>query len=290
MRKQILIRTLLGSGNLDFSIECLSSFLTNSYDDLRLEIFEDGSLKTEEILRLESSLKKTTVITRKSREERVLQALSGYPKCLEFRASNVMTFKLFDTMLQDKEKFIYLDTDVFFLQKFILPDLASFPIFMQDNQVAFSFNPIDFLKVKINVMAKFNAGFYYFPLEQFDLHFIESTLNAVYPKQMLSHVWAEQTMWAFLAARTTSKTHYLHPKQVVISSHDLVPNKDLIAVHLVSAARHQFVNVKSYAKDLEGNETFTPILLTEGTYLSKTGFIQNRLVTKFKSGLRRLKQ
>ena len=59
MSKEILCRTLLGTKNLEFSLECLQSFIGNSYNKIRLEIFDDGSMQPSDIQKIETLLNLT---------------------------------------------------------------------------------------------------------------------------------------------------------------------------------------------------------------------------------------
>lgn len=247
MKRSITCRTLLGSGNMDFSIECLKSMLDNSYDNIRLQIFEDGSLQPDDIQKLESSLPDSTVVTRKSREESVMQQLADYPYCRQLRESNVFGFKLFDTMLYDDAEFFYLDTDIYFLKPFAFPQFGPNPVFMRDAINGYYFKQHQFLKISAPVMPLINAGFYYFPRRLFKLSIVENLLEKYFTPENMSHMWAEQTLWAFLGAEVKD-AYYFNPQQVVLAKHRLKLNDKTIAVHLVSIARRNFEAVKSLAK------------------------------------------
>jgi hypothetical protein len=289
MKRNITCRTLLGSGNLDFSIECLKSLLDNSYDNISLQIFEDGSLQDSDIKKIESSLPNSAVITRKSREKRVIEQLSDYPYCRQLRENNVFGFKLFDTMLYDDVDFFYLDTDIYFLQQFILPDFGQSPVFMRDNINGYYFKKRQFLKIDAPVMPLVNAGFYYFPYKLYKLSSIENILKKYYSPANMSHMWAEQTLWAFLGAEV-KEVYYFSPQQVILAKHKLPLDNESIAVHLVSIARRNFGAVKSLSqKNNQPSGDFKKIKLEKiNTTLSNTSFAFGWIKQKIAGVKRRL--
>ncbi|RYY06002.1 MAG: hypothetical protein EOP43_07540, partial [Sphingobacteriaceae bacterium] len=173
MAKQIHCKTLLGHNNLDFSIECLQSFLHHSADDILLEIFEDGSITDEDEAKLLSELKNSVIIKKAAREAKIELLLADYPACRAYRNSTNFAQKLFDITLHDDADMLYIDSDIYFLKKFKLPQLDEMPVFMFDNQNAYSFSPLDLMKMNISVFPNVNTGLFYFPKNLFDLNFIE---------------------------------------------------------------------------------------------------------------------
>jgi len=287
-KRNIICRTLLGTKNLDFSLECLNSFIQNSYDLIRLEIFEDGTMEDSHIKRIESFLENTVVITKKSREAKILDKLSNYPQCLNFRKHNVFAYKLLDTMLYDNNDFFYIDTDIFIIKKFILPDFDVYPIFMKDLQNGYFFEPALFFKIDSPILPYVNAGFSYFPNSLFNLTLVESLFKKHFTTATINHAWAEQTMWAFLAAEC-EKTYYFNSEQVVLATNNMVINKKAIAIHLVTGTRFHLDSLRALSDSFSKNTGYDKIetqLITSN--LSNFEFTFSWLKTKLASINRRL--
>lgn len=237
-------KTLLGHDNLDFSITCLRSFIDNAEQEIHLQIFEDGTLTNDDKKHLTSALPKSIVVDKHLREKTVVEKLSNYPKCLYYRSTSNYSQKLFDLALFDDEDIFYIDSDIFFIKKFRLPEFDQDPAFMEDTQNAYSFQPLDFWQLKYPIFPYVNSGFFYFPKKLYNLNYIEELLNdVVIFKGVTKKIsWLEQTLWAYLATKT-GKLNYFNDQQIVMAQQILKPtisnntNKEVIAVHLVFTLR-----------------------------------------------------
>lgn len=234
MVKPVHCKTLLGHNNLDFSIECLNSFLKHSDNEIYLQIFEDGSITDADEEKLLSSLNNSVVIRKKGRDEKLGPILANYPACKNYRDSTNFAQKLFDIMLYDDQDVLYIDSDIYFLKKFALPELDEMPVFMLDSQNAYSFTPVDLLKINIPVFPNVNTGLFYFPKHLFKLDFIEALLNdpVVIRSFKKNPNWSEQTIWSFMAAKSRSIS-YFDCRQIVMADFALKTDADTIAIHLV---------------------------------------------------------
>ncbi|MVN20178.1 hypothetical protein [Mucilaginibacter arboris] len=281
MVKPIHCKTLLGHNNLDFSIECLQSFLKHSCDEICLEIFEDGSITPADEERLLSSLKNSVVIRKGERDRKLQTMLADYPACNHYRNSTNYAQKLFDIMLYDNQDVLYIDSDIYFLKKFVLPELDETPVFMYDNQNAYSFTPIDLLKIKIPVFPNVNSGIFYFPHNLFNLSFIEQLINdAVISKGIKKGIpWLEQTIWSFLAAKS-KRISYFNPNQVIMADFALKTDADTVAVHLVYYFRTHIKQLRLMPAD--GNTCSAIALKAQTSYLNKVDFAIEKFNRKIK--------
>lgn len=261
MKNIVYCKTLLGSKNLDFSIACLSSFVTNSYDEIRLKIFEDGSLTKADSERLLSVFETSEIIWRKDREPIILEKLSKYPNCFNYRKSSIYAHKLFDVALLDSEDVFFIDSDVFFISKFKLPEFNGDPIFMKDKRNAYSFGAKEFLAINDPIYPKFNSGLFYFPQKAFNLNLLDKLLG---DPNVTSHntrkVWLEQTLWAFCAA-LTEKLYYFDPSQVILARKETEVSDKTIAIHFVSTFRAQFDKFKDV--NVDRNSSFKEMTLAK---------------------------
>lgn len=281
MAKKIHCKTLLGHAGLDFSIECLQSFLHHAADEILLEIFEDGSITDEDEAKLLSNLKSSIVIRKAERDARLKPLLAAYPACKAYRDSTNYAQKIFDVMLFDDRDVFYIDSDIYFLKRFALPMMDEMPIFMVDTQNAYSLTPLDLLKINIPLFPQVNSGIFYFPQNLFKLEFVEQLLNdEIINKGIKKGIpWLEQTIWSFLAAKSRSIS-YFDCKQVVMADFVLKNDADTVAVHLVYYFR-------TYIKRLRllppNTETVTEInLKMSSAYLKKMDFAVEKIIRKLK--------
>ncbi|RYY06853.1 MAG: hypothetical protein EOP43_05035 [Sphingobacteriaceae bacterium] len=282
MAKPIRCKTLLGHNNLDFSIECLQSFLHHSCDEIHLQIFEDGSITAEDEKKLLSSLINSVVIKKQERDLQLEPVLANYPACKQYRNSTNFALKLFDIMLYDDQDLLYIDSDIYFLKKFVLPKLDEMPVFMFDTQNAYSFTPIDLLKINIPVFPNVNTGLFYFPKNLFSLDFIEALLNdKVINKSFNNYMnWSEQTIWSFLAAKSRSVS-YFDCNQVVMADFALKTDPEIVAIHLVYYFRTHIKQLR-LLPTADENPCAIININVHSAYLNKMDFAIEKLVRRIK--------
>lgn len=282
MAKQIYCKTLLGHQNLEFSIECLQSFLHHSCDEILLEIFEDGSITDEDEAKLLSGLKNSVVIRKTARDAKLEPMLANYPACRHYRNSTNYAQKIFDVMLFDAHDVFYIDSDIYFLKKFVLPKMEEMPVFMWDTQNAYSFTPVDLLKINIPIFPNVNTGIFYFPKHLFKMDFLEQLLNdAVINKGIKKGIpWLEQTIWSFLAAKSRSIS-YFDCKQVIMAGFALKTDADTIAIHLVYYFRTHIKQLR-LLPPADEDVCSSINLKLQGTYLKKVDFAVEKLLRKVK--------
>ncbi|RYE33300.1 MAG: hypothetical protein EOP42_08455 [Sphingobacteriaceae bacterium] len=282
MAKQVHCKTLLGHNNLDFSIECLQSFLHHSCDDILLEIFEDGSITAADEAKLLSSLKNSVIIRKTERDKKLDLLLADYPACRAYRNSTNFAQKLFDITLHDDNDVLYIDSDIYFLKRFKLPPLDEMPVFMFDNQNAYSFSPLDLMKMNISVFPNVNTGFFYFPKNLFDLNFIEQLLEDEVINQSFKRLmnWSEQTIWSLLAAKSRSIS-FFNCKQVIMADFALHTDENTVAIHLVYYFRTHIKQLR-LLPPADVNDCAVLTTNVRSTYLKKIDFAIEKLIRKIK--------
>ncbi|MGI4751052.1 MAG: hypothetical protein ACRYFB_10475 [Janthinobacterium lividum] len=282
MVKQIHCKTLLGHQNLEFSIECLQSFLQHSCDEILLEIFEDGSITDEDEAKLLFSLKNSVVIRKIARDAKLEPMLANYPACRHYRNSTNYAQKIFDVMLFDERDVFYIDSDIYFLKKFVLPKMEEMPVFMVDTQNAYSLTPLDLLKINIPIFPTVNTGIFYFPKNLFKLDFVEQLLNdSVINKGVAKGIpWLEQTIWSFLAAKSRSIS-YFDCKQVVMADFALKTDADTVGIHLVYYFRTHIKQLRLLPPAV-GDACAVISLKVHSSYLKKMDFAVEKLIRKMK--------
>ena len=287
MLKPIHCKTLLGRDNLDFSIECLQSFIHHCADEIHLQIFEDGTITDADEQKLLSALKNSTVVKKADRDRKLEPILTNFPACKNYRNSTNYAQKIFDMMLYDNHDVLYIDSDIYFLKKFALPKLDEMPVFMADVQNAYSFTPVDLMKINIPLFPNVNSGIFYFPQNLFSLAFVEALLtDAVISKGVTKKIrWLEQTIWSFLAARSRSISYFGH-KQVVMADFKLKTDPDTIAIHLIYYFRTHIKQLRLMKPT--DDETCSPISLNIQTaYLDKMDYTLEKFTRKMKRVFKR---
>ena len=273
----ITLRTLLGKNNLDFSLTCLKTCIDNCTQETTLEVFEDGSLTDETITQIQRRRPQAVVKKKIERDSVMHGILKSYPLCNAFRNANVFGFKLFDTILYEPKPFFYLDSDIIFYRKFIFPERIQHPVFMMDAESAYCFNKKQIYVNRQQLLPKINAGFYYFPSKDYDLQLTETLIQTHYHKNIYGHSWAEQTLFAFIAAKNNAA--YFNPKQVLMASPIIKPGKDIIAIHYSKPYRSKITKTGRKIQSLQLAQNPVEITLVPA---KKNLRFFNYLVEKYK--------
>lgn len=285
MSKIYKYKTLLGHNGLDFSITCLQSFVNNAEQEIHLQIFEDGSITLEDQEKLLAAIPNCIVINKKEREKVVNQKLQKFPNCINYRNNSNYAQKLFDVMLYENEDVLFIDSDIFFIKKFRLPDFGIEPVFMADTHNAYSLKPLEIFSVKYPIYPCINSGFFYFPNEMFDLNFIEELLNNKIIHLGLTRKisWLEQTIWAFLSAKVKNVCYFDYDQVVMAQEVIGKPIEErLIAVHLVFALRgYAFDNVKMFTPATDADFTDIKLIFIDN-YLSNAEYVIEKIKRKWK--------
>jgi hypothetical protein len=285
MIREIRCKTLLGHKGLEFSIACLQSFVNRSYDNIKLQIFEDGTLTAEDEIKLIAAFDDVIVVKRSERDEYINRKLANHPRCLEYRNSTVYAHKIFDVMLFDEEDLFFIDSDIWFLKNFTLPDFNNTPAFIEDKQSAYSLKPLEFLQLKTPLFPFVNTGFIYFPSALFNLDLVEKLLQdpIILKGKRRGIPWLEQTMWSFLAAQK-KEVNYFDRDQVMMAKKELGLTDQTIAIHLVSSYRYHYDELRKLNQ--ADTEMHYPVRLkTVSTYLKKIDFAVEKIVIKLKRHL-----
>jgi hypothetical protein len=223
------------------AINCLGSLLAQSAEPLSLVFHDDGSLSGDDRTRLQSELAHIEVLNGSESSERAFELLKSHPVCREFRATNVLSRKLFDTVLfHDDPEIAYCDTDILFLRRFTrlleFPDRSVSSLFMLDWQESYALRPWDLTgRNAVKVPSRINTGLMLVRREVFDLDYLEWFLGLRLAAFMKFPLWLEQTAWAALAARHA--THVWDPERVLVVRREIGLTANVVAAHFTSDVR-----------------------------------------------------
>lgn len=270
----------------------MKSFVQHSEQEIQLEIFEDGTLTQDNKKQLLSAFPTCILIDKTARDQVITNKLANYPRCLNYRNNTGYAQKLFDIVLFDEQDVFYIDSDILFLKKFKLPQFAEAPIFMSDTFNAYSFTPQEFLKIGFPIFPYINSGIFYYPQKLYNLDFIEQLLNdKIIINGLIKKIpWLEQTLWAFLLARSKNIFYFDHNQIMMAQQVMKIPVNDnitneTIAVHLVSSLRgHVFPELtKTNAHTVDDSADFKRIKLEASKgYLSNLSFAIDRIKKKWR--------
>lgn len=162
---------------------------------------------------------------------------------------------------------------------------------MSDTFNAYSFTPQEFLKIGFPIFPYINSRIFYFPQKLYDLDFIEQLLNdKIIINGLIKKIpWLEQTLWAFLLAKSKSIFYFDHNQIVMAQQVMKIPvnnniTNETIAVHLVSSLRgHVFPELQKLTPAINNKNVYHPIKLeVTKEYLSNISFAIDRIKKKWR--------
>ncbi|MBD2383964.1 hypothetical protein [Cylindrospermum sp. FACHB-282] len=220
-----------------------------SREKIHIIIHEDGSLRPEDILTLQSSLP-CSVISREEADSLIIPQLANYQACLEYRQKHVFGLKLFDITLLETDILAYCDTDILFLKPFSglfnISHFAADAVFMEDCREAYALRPWHLWPIGPEKLpAKINAGLICFDTSKFDLDRINYFLKKYRDEDAFvkHHAWIEQTCWAVAASKLRCKIY--DPLEFIISNPGTLHRfEQTTAIHFVSLHRKLISQVK----------------------------------------------
>lgn len=114
----VCIHLLTKSNECLFALWACRSLLDQLDAPLPLFIHDDGSLTQKDFQLFETALPGVRIVRRGEADALVRKSLEGFPHCLQFRESNVLSLKLFDPwVVQQTGDIILMDSDVLFFRR-----------------------------------------------------------------------------------------------------------------------------------------------------------------------------
>jgi hypothetical protein len=230
---------LICHAHVEMALSCLGSLLQCSAEPLRLRLHDDGTLTSEDCGRLAEGLAGLELVPREEADALVEETLAGRPALLAFRRDNPLALKLLDApLLSAGGELAYCDSDILFLRPF--SGLFRFPgpetgaVFMSDRQSAYSVRSWHLLRDRrLALPCRVNTGIVLFRTRFFDPDLLEWYLTR--PEFRFAPVWAEQTAWALLGARSGCR---LWDPRLIRLPRSEEESQGAVALHFVSPLRH----------------------------------------------------
>lgn len=202
VNNQTIIVTLLGEYLFK---KTWFSFCTESWNLAKLPypiyIINDGSLSIESKEKIASM--GFIVAPEIDVNAAVNSILSNYPAIHEIRKKSILFKKIIDTSIFfTHKKMLFVDSDVIFTRRFILPSDAPSLLFCIDEIPGYGGSWQ--VPLRHPIVTGLNSGFIYFDPAIIDLDYLEYIAKKYFLKTK-NIWWLEQTCWALLAGRIQSK-------------------------------------------------------------------------------------
>lgn len=234
------VTTLLGHAQVDMALLCLGSLLRSSAEPVALRLHDDGTLRREDLDRLEEGLGRFALVPRAEGDDAAAGVLARRPALAAFRRESPLALKLIDTVLLAGEELAFCDTDVLFLRPFTglfrLPP-GTGALFMSDRQNAYSVRSWHLLtRPRLALPQRANSGVMVYRTAAYDPDLLEWYLAR--PEHRFAPVWVEQTGWALLGWQAGCRL--IDPAQVAIPGPGRPPREETeepVALHFVGPVR-----------------------------------------------------
>lgn len=182
-----------------------------------LVIHDDGSLTPQSTSALRSHLPGVRIVSREEADGLVADRLANRPAGRAFRDRLALARRIFDfPVVAKRSHYLVLDSDVLFFSRpeemLRLID-RQVPFYMSDYQDGY-IAPRDTVarRYGVDLMPAFNTGVSFFCKDMFDADFIERFCRDAEESGMLTHPWAEQTLFALLFSRRAGGAERLSPR------------------------------------------------------------------------------
>ena len=234
------IHVLTSRGDWLNLIWSLKSFYAASGRHYALCIHEDGSLDAFALSSLQRHFPAARIVRRQEADQKLSQELQGFPNCLQFRKTNLLSLKVFDFIAYlQADRMVLFDSDLLFFDE---PE--AYLTRLEDNDYRFNaFNAdcdsaytVDAEAVRsrlgFELLARVNSGFGIVHRDSLRLAWIEEFLAL--PGLADGHFWRiEQTLYALCGSRYGAE---LLPAEYEVSLQAGIPPR--VFRHYVGAIRH----------------------------------------------------
>ena len=257
------------------TIPKLRSFIDNHSS---LIIVDDGTLSEKSIEKLKNIAENIIVVTRKERDEIILNKISKYPNICELRNKFAFAFKLIDIPILSLENFegryTYTDTDIIYYKncEAYFTRLENTHLRTDGIKLSIKLQKL-LLKYNWKIPYKFNAGYLSFDTKDYDLDFIAGFLKN---PDIHNVPWlVEQTCWGLLFSRA-GKSFYPNEEEFLCREDLENPTQKANAIHLIG--------------DLKKNLSAWSNYILENQNISNPCFKLSRNVTLLDWGIKSIKR
>ncbi|WP_158453777.1 hypothetical protein [Pontibacter korlensis] len=201
-------------------------------------VIDDGSFtekNVKQILQLSPSVR---VISRKEREDFVLEKIGNRPNCKKYREDFPLSFKLLDIPLiasKESPRYTFTDSDIIYLKNCQRYFNQQENTYLKTDSIKLSVKLRNgLLKYKWAIPVRFNSGYFSYDTRNFDLDFIEYYLGL---SDVRNSPWlSEQTCWALLFGKS-GPSYCPSEVQFICQENCSGPKASTLAVHLIGGLK-----------------------------------------------------
>ncbi len=245
----VTVRSLVGADQAELAGKCLGSLLAAARRPVRLAIHDDGTLDAPARERLFARLGPTCqFVDRAEASGQVAERLRAHPRCARFRQEHVFGPKLFDIPLLATGRVVYIDSDILWTRPADCPAYfagGSLPfVVMRDLKESYAVSLRSWTALRrhgIPLVSRFCAGMMSFDARAHDLDYLEWLLGVDEQHALFGgfRFWAEQTMYAALAARAGCA--WIDPAECVVAHRrNFARSRRAAVIHFAGFSRNLF--------------------------------------------------
>lgn len=249
----VTVRSLVGVAQAGLAAVCLGSLLAAVRHPVRVAIHDDGTLDEAARAHLAGNLGAACVfVDRADATARVGELLRAYPRCRRFRDEHLFGPKLFDVpLLAGEERAVYVDSDILWTRPCDCPGFfagegvpAGSFVAMRDLKESYAVSLRKWTLLRrhgVRLSSRFCAGMMSFdPVAGgYDLDYIEWLLGLDERLGLFDgfRFWAEQTIYAALAARVGGSAWVDPAECVVAHRREFARTRGAAVIHFAGFSR-----------------------------------------------------
>ena len=221
--------------HVPLALECWSSLVRCSSNEVRLQVHDDGTLTAEDVAKITERFPTCRIVSRAEADERMAQELRKFPASAAYRERSPLGLKALDTFyFHPAPVYIYSDSDVLYLRRFEnlfrLPDEKKHALIMSDVVNSYSLRSWQLLQSpRVCLPRMANSGLMCLRREKYDPELIEWFFSK--PQHAGNFYFFEQTMWAFLLQNVGCRKWDSRQVALVTSQ---TKTEDLVAAHITT--------------------------------------------------------
>lgn len=244
----VTVRSLVGARQARLAAVCLGSLLAAVRRPVRLAIHDDGTLDEPARTHLADTLGAAcTFVDCAEASERVGELLRSHPRCQRFRDEHLFGPKLFDVpLLAGTERAVYVDSDILWTRPCDVPGFFAGEGFvvMRDLKESYAVRLRQWSLLRrhgVRLVSRFCAGMMSFDpaAGRYDLDYIEWLLGLDERVDLFGgfRFWAEQTIYAALAARAGGAA-WIDPAECVVAHRrEFARTREAAVIHFAGFSR-----------------------------------------------------
>lgn len=249
----VVVRTMMGAGNLELSLKCLGSIRKFCRHAIVFHVHEDGTLTAPLRERLQQELGTVTFQERAEANALMEEKLRAHPHCAAFRHRHIMAMQVLDIpmLAPGTGRVVYTDTDILYTRPLECPDFflgGGLPFTgSQDIRESYAAHlkawPL-LKKLGVQLASRSCGGMMSFEPSVHDLDYLEWLFRLDEQHGIFSGYpfFVPQTLFAALAARV--ERGWVEPRECVLAHpSNIAWARRASIIHFAGYSRNYFQSV-----------------------------------------------